>query len=77
MQMSQTAKPIEELAYREDDGIEVSLLWERATDAVWVAVRDCERDTDFTVIVPPGKSALAVFRHPYAYIPNGLASPAA
>lgn len=57
----------EELAFRESDGISVSLLWLRGTDRVRVAVRDSKRGHTFDVDVRPSDSPMDVFHHPYAY----------
>jgi hypothetical protein len=61
-----------ELDFRAGDGLEVSLLWERARNAVFVAVlvRCCARPQAgqyFEVPVEPDQSALDGFRHPFAY----------
>jgi hypothetical protein len=56
----------EELAYRESDGIQVSLLWKRSDNSLKVVVDDAARETWFELEVgdaPP----LDVFHHPYAY----------
>lgn len=55
-----------ELAVRENDGIAVSLLWNRATGRVKVAVDDAQLDDQFEIDVP-GADALAAFHHPFAY----------
>ena len=56
----------EELDYREADGIEVSLLWNRATNALSVYVTDSKTGESFELEVP-GARAREVFAHPYAY----------
>ena len=56
----------EELAYRENDGIEVSLLWNRASDSVTVFVSDTKSGDTFELAVGTD-SPLEVFNHPYAY----------
>jgi hypothetical protein len=56
----------EELAYRESDGIQVSLLWKRSDNSLKVVVDDTACETWFELEVgdaPP----LDVFHHPYAY----------
>ena len=64
-----------ELAYRANDGIEVVLLWNRATDAASVFVLDSRTDESFTV--PAAKeNALDVFYHPFAYAADGISGPA-
>jgi hypothetical protein len=57
-----------ELAYREGDGIAVSLRWNRQTGDVSVLVEDSELG-EFLVPAAP-EQALQVFYHPYAYAPN-------
>jgi hypothetical protein len=57
-----------ELAYRESDGIAVSLRWNRQTGDVSVLVEDSELG-EFLVPAAP-EQALQVFHHPYAYAPN-------
>ena len=56
----------EELDYRESDGIEVSLLWNRATGALSVLVVDAKTDEQFELRVSAAEAA-EVFRHPFAY----------
>lgn len=55
-----------ELAYRENDGIEVSLLWNRANDDLSVHVYDSKQDECLEIPVGDA-SPLHVFDHPYAY----------
>jgi hypothetical protein len=55
-----------ELDHRSADGIEVSLLWSRVTNALTVAVEDSRSGVSFEVPAPADK-ALDVFEHPYAY----------
>jgi hypothetical protein len=55
-----------ELASRDSDGLEVSLLWNPTSDAVKVAVADSRLDHDFELHVP-GADALAAFHHPFAF----------
>jgi hypothetical protein len=57
-----------ELASRECDGLVVSLLWNRASDRVKVAVADTRLDEDFEFRVA-GADALAAYYHPFAYAP--------
>lgn len=56
----------EELDYRENDGIEVSLLWSRQDDGLSVLVVDSRRAETFELSVAAGE-ALEVFNHPFAY----------
>ena len=57
---------LKELAYREQDGLEVSLLWDPRSDGVCVDVID-QRDASFLRIPVARRFALDAFRHPYAY----------
>jgi hypothetical protein len=55
-----------ELAHRTSDGIEVTLLWSKATDRVTVAVFDSHTDEGLEFDVD-GSAAHDAFMHPYAY----------
>ena len=55
-----------ELDHRSADGIEIFLLWSRATNRLHVAVDDSRSGERFEVPAPAEK-ALDVFRHPFAY----------
>jgi hypothetical protein len=55
-----------ELAVRENDGLEVSLLWSKATDRVRVVVVDQMFDAELRIDVA-GACALDAFYHPFAY----------
>ena len=55
----------EELDYRESDGIQVSLLWSRATNDLSVLVIDTKRTSSSSSASPD--KALDAFRHPFAY----------
>ncbi len=57
---------VRELARRRDHGIDVALLWDSASDRVFVAVEDGHRGERFRIAVGD-RSALDVFHHPYAY----------
>ncbi len=57
-----------ELAARADDGLEVTLLWSRASGRVQVAVDDSRVGHRFAFDVLRG-DALAAFHHPFAYAP--------
>lgn len=61
-----TNTTLTELHHRSADGIEVSLLWSRVTNALTVAVEDSRSGTSFEISAPAEK-ALDVFEHPYAY----------
>jgi hypothetical protein len=56
----------EVLDYRENDGIEVSLLWDRANDSLTVYACDTRTNESFEIAVDAAK-AREVFLHPYAY----------
>ena len=66
-----------ELAHRSGDGIEVSLLWSRFTDALTVVVGDLRTGESFE-FSPPRSQGLDAFHHPFAYAPEdvGFAAPA-
>ncbi len=55
-----------ELAYRANDGIEVSLLWDRDADELTVAVNDARTSEAFEIPVG-NRRPLDVFEHPFAY----------
>jgi hypothetical protein len=57
-----------ELAHRNQDGLQVTLFWDSATDAVWVAVLDQRQERAFEFFVD-GSRALDAFYHPYVYAP--------
>lgn len=59
-----------ELDYRESGWLEVSLLWDRDTDVLVVAVRDAATGESFEITVESNAHALDVFHHPYAYAPE-------
>jgi hypothetical protein len=64
-----------ELAYRENDGVAVTLTWNTATNALSVAVHDRRTDAAFELAVEAAE-ALDVFDHPYAYAAfRGLETP--
>jgi hypothetical protein len=65
-QITTTPTLFEELDYRESDGIEVWLLWDRASDEVVVVVAD-EKTNETFEVTTCGREPLDVFRHPYAY----------
>jgi hypothetical protein len=54
-----------ELAYRENRGIAVALLWDRETELT-VRVDDSRTGDSFSVEVGT-RNGLEVFHHPYAY----------
>jgi hypothetical protein len=62
-----------ELDHRQNDGIAVSLLWDRATNQLTVAVSDGPTEESF--LLPAAASeALEVFRHPFAYLHRARSS---
>lgn len=58
---------IRELAHRRNDGLDIRLLWDSATDRVTVGLQDGKTGEGFEVEVGPGERALDVFHHPFAY----------
>ena len=57
---------MEELDYRESNGIAVSLLWQRHTNRFAVVVEDSRLDERFAINARPDNAG-DVFNHPYAY----------
>ena len=55
-----------ELAQRQNDGLEITLLWARADDSVRVAVRNVITGLAYAFPVPRSE-ALEAFYHPFAY----------
>jgi len=55
-----------ELAYRANDGLEVSLRWSKSDGTLVVLVVDSKAGDSFELAVESAK-ALDVFNHPYAY----------
>ena len=64
---------IVELDYRENDGIAVSLLWQRRSHRLSVVVEDSRLGESFTLAARPD-NARDVFQHPYAYAQPRLAA---
>ena len=58
-----------ELAGRQNEGLEISLLWSKSADRVKVTVVDSKFDEEFVLDVA-GADALAAFNHPFAYLPS-------
>ena len=56
----------EELAYRENDGIAVTLFWHSRTNRLSVSVYDWRNGDWFELAAEP-RNAMDVFEHPYAY----------
>src|SRR4051794_11007722 len=65
--MTPTTPTTRELAHRRNDGLDIQLLWDPATDRVAVALHDSKTGEGFEVEVGPGERALDVFHHPFAY----------
>ncbi len=55
-----------ELAARENEGLEISLLWSKSAGRVKVAVADARLDERFEFDIA-GSDALAAFYHPFAF----------
>src|SRR5262249_17290178 len=70
MQRTQEAqmasKRTEELDFRSNDGLEVTLLWQPETNQLTVSVYDSKAGDDFDIEVDPAEATDA-FHHPYAY----------
>ena len=62
----QATDRLQELAFRESDGIEVALLWDSVEDRVLLNVRDSRRG-EWIVRGVAHADALDAFRHPFAY----------
>jgi hypothetical protein len=58
--------PMRELAHRSSNGVDVTMLWDPATDRVRVAVVDYEIGEAFDVPVRDA-NPMDVFNHPYFY----------
>jgi hypothetical protein len=57
---------LRELAHRENDGVEVTLLWNQRDDTLTVSVLDA-RTGEFFELDAPRDNALDVFYHPYSH----------
>jgi hypothetical protein len=55
-----------ELDHRSNDGLEVALHWQPATNRISVSVFDSKTGDDFDLEVDPAE-AMDAFHHPYAY----------
>ena len=58
-----------ELAYRNQNGLEVTLLWDSRSNEVSVELVDQLDDSGFRIPIA-GHLALDAFHHPYAYAPS-------
>jgi hypothetical protein len=67
------ATPFRELARRDADGIDVTLLWDACDDRAFVVVVDRKHGESFDVEVGAA-NAMHVFHHPYAYREYELAA---
>ena len=65
--MTTSTSSIRELAHRRNDGLDIRLLWDPATDRVSVSLQDGKTGEGFEVEVGAGERALDVFHHPFAY----------
>ena len=65
-----------ELAYRENDGIAVTLFWHSRSNSLSVSVYDWRNGDWFELDASP-RNALDVFEHPYAYAAHRGVGPAA
>lgn len=66
MAVTDSMQPPRELAHRANDGVEIVLFWNEATDELTVYVSD-ERSGAYFELAAPRNQALDVFYHPYAY----------
>jgi len=64
--MSPATADTRELAARDDDGLNVRLLWHPLANALTVSVEDARLGDCFQLAVVPER-ALDVFYHPFAY----------
>lgn len=71
--MTDIFTPVRELAHRDADGIEVTLLWDAYENRAFVVVVDSRRGTAFEVEVGDA-SPMHVFHHPYVYCVHELAA---
>ena len=67
MTVTTFTKPLQELAHRVSDGLEVTLFWRPADDELMVCVCDQRRGAYF-VVQPEPHLALDVFYYPYSYV---------
>lgn len=57
-----------ELDRRQNDGLIVSLEWDRETGKTQIVVEDAWDEGEIALTVP-GASAADAFRHPFRYLP--------
>ena len=58
---------IRQLAQRWSANVEVTLLWNRSSQRVWISVYDVTTDQQQAAPVPNDR-ALDAFNHPYVYL---------
>jgi hypothetical protein len=73
--MTPSSSTPRELAVRETDGIEVTLLWYAAEDRVAVHVDDARLGVRFEVPVDRDR-AMHAFAHPFTYADDAVVAPA-
>ncbi len=61
-----TRERTRELAYRESDGVHVTLFWREADDGLVLIVVDERAGTVFS-LEPERDQALTAFHHPFSY----------
>lgn len=66
---------VRELDHRVNDGIDVTLLWNKRAKEISVAVQDEKTGESFELDVSPD-DALTAFHHPYSYTRRVWADPA-
>ena len=66
MTITSTLRTLTELDRRENDGIEVALLWSRDDGKIFLSVTDYGTEETFTLEVAAA-DALDAFHHPFAY----------
>jgi hypothetical protein len=67
MTVGTDTRAVRELDHREQDGLDVTLLWYEREDYASVVVADSKTGEAFELVLGTGDSALDVFHHPYAY----------
>lgn len=69
--LTTTDSTLRELDHRNNDGIDVRLLWNPRTNEVCVSVHD-ERSGEVFGIDVAAEDALLAFHHPFAYVDRAL-----
>src|SRR4051794_21329299 len=67
LDMNTNSTSFRELAHRRNDGIDITMVWDSASDQVSVTVNDTKSGEAFEILVAPGERPLDVFHHPFAY----------